>query len=113
MRAGIGEAAARAAKKRSMSTSMALSSEAMTGDAEDPLPPPVESMDGIWSPLEAEGVRQAMKYAMVGSAETVRDGLRAFRDLTGVDELMITGGIFDHDKRLQSFRMAADICRDL
>ncbi|HAJ44046.1 MAG TPA: LLM class flavin-dependent oxidoreductase, partial [Alcanivorax sp.] len=21
-----------------------------------PLPPPVESMDGIWSPLEAEGV---------------------------------------------------------
>ena len=33
-----------------------------------PLPPPVESMDGIWSPLEAEGVRQAMKYAMVGSA---------------------------------------------
>ena len=78
-----------------------------------PLPPPVESMDGIWSPLEAEGVRQAMKYAMVGSAETVRDGLRAFRDLTGVDELMITGGIFDHDKRLQSFRMAADICRDL
>ena len=78
-----------------------------------PLPPPVESMDGIWSPLEAEGVRQAMKYAMVGSAETVRDGLRALRDLTGVDELMITGGIFDHDKRLQSFRMAADICRDL
>ena len=70
-------------------------------------------MDGIWSPLEAEGVRQAMKYAMVGSAETVRDGLRAFRDLTGVDELMITGGIFDHDKRRQSFRMAADICRDL
>ena len=43
-----------------------------------PLPPPVESMDGIWSPLEAEGVRQAMKYAMVGSPETVRDGLRAF-----------------------------------
>ncbi|HIK75914.1 MAG: LLM class flavin-dependent oxidoreductase [Alcanivorax sp.] len=78
-----------------------------------PLPPPVESMDGLWSPLEAEGVRQAMKYAMVGSPETVRDGLRAFRDLTAVDELMITGGIFDHDKRLQSFRIAADICRDL
>jgi luciferase family oxidoreductase group 1 len=78
-----------------------------------PLPPPVESMDGIWSPLEAEGVRQAMKYAMVGSPETVRDGLRAFRDLTGVDELMITGGIFDHDKRLRSFRIAADICREL
>ena len=78
-----------------------------------PLPPPVESMDGLWSPLEAEGVRQAMKYAMVGSPETVRDGLRAFRDLTAVDELMITGGIFDHDKRLQSFRMAADICREL
>lgn len=78
-----------------------------------PLPPPVESMDGLWSPLEAEGVRQAMKYAMVGSPETVRDGLRAFRDLTAVDELMITGGVFDHDKRLQSFRIAADICRDL
>ena len=28
-----------------------------------PLPPPVERMDGIWSPLQAEGVGQAMKYA--------------------------------------------------
>jgi len=78
-----------------------------------PLPPPVESMDGIWSPLEAEGVRQAMKYAMVGSPETVADRLRAFKDLTQVDELMITGGIFDHAKRLRSFQIAADICRAL
>jgi len=78
-----------------------------------PLPPPVESMDGIWSPLEAEGVRQAMKYAMVGSPATVADRLRAFKDLTQVDELMITGGIFDHAKRLRSFQIAADICRAL
>ena len=50
--------------------------------------------------------------AMAGH-RNVRDALRAFRDLTGVDELMITGGIFDHDKRLRSFRIAADICREL
>ena len=28
---------------------------------------------------------------------------------TGVDEVMITGNIFDHQKRLRSFEIAADI----
>jgi len=78
-----------------------------------PLPPPVENMDELWSPMEAHGVRQAMKYAMIGSRETVMEGLRAFRDHTNVDELIITGGIFDHDKRLRSFDIAAQLCRDL
>ncbi len=78
-----------------------------------PLPPPVENMDEVWSPMEAHGVRQAMKYAMIGSPDTVMAGLREFRDRTNVDELIITGGIFDHDKRLRSFDIAARLCRDL
>ncbi|GAA5125398.1 LLM class flavin-dependent oxidoreductase [Alloalcanivorax gelatiniphagus] len=78
-----------------------------------PLPPPVENMDELWSPMEAHGVRQAMKYAMIGARDTVMQGLRAFRDHTGVDELIITGGIFDHDKRLRSFDIAAQLCREL
>ncbi|ASK34070.1 LLM class flavin-dependent oxidoreductase [Alcanivorax sp. N3-2A] len=77
-----------------------------------PLPPPREDMDQFWSPMEAHGVRQALQYSMVGSRDTVSRRLREFRDMTQVDELMITSGIFDHEARLRSFETAADICRN-
>lgn len=78
-----------------------------------PLPPPRDNMQEFWSPMEQHGVKEALRYSMVGTVETVRDQLRAFRDETQVDELMITGGIFDHDKRLRSFELAAKICAEL
>lgn len=74
-----------------------------------PLPPPVENMDEVWSPMERYGVEQALKYSMVGTEETVAERLRTFRDQTQVDELILTGGIFDHQKRLRSFERAARI----
>ena len=42
---------------------------------------------------------QALSCAVVGSAETVRNGLAAFIARTGADELMVTAQIFDHAAR--------------
>jgi luciferase family oxidoreductase group 1 len=73
-----------------------------------PLPPPVERMDEYWSPAEAAGLSHLMTYAVVGGPATVQRGLAAFLAQTGVDELMVTGQIFDHAARLRSFELVAE-----
>lgn len=78
-----------------------------------PLPPPRENMDGFWAPMERQGVDHALKYSIAGSADTVRGKLKQFLEQTQADELMLTGGIFEHEKRLRSFEIAAEICADL
>jgi luciferase family oxidoreductase group 1 len=73
-----------------------------------PLNPPVDSLDGFWSPAERAGVDHALAYAVVGSPDTVRRGLKTIIDRTGADELMVTAQIFDHAARVRSFEIVAD-----
>ncbi|NDP59101.1 MAG: alkane 1-monooxygenase, partial [Oxalobacteraceae bacterium] len=40
---------------------------------------------------------------------TVAAALEAFIERTGADELMITSQIFDHDARLRSYEILADV----
>jgi luciferase family oxidoreductase group 1 len=72
-----------------------------------PLPPPVDGMDGHWSRAEEAMVAHAFSEAVVGSPATVRRGLEAFLERTGVDELMVTAAIFDHAARVRSFELVA------
>ena len=44
---------------------------------------------------------------MVGTPETVRQGLDAFVARTGADELMVVPQIHDHAARLRSYEIAA------
>ncbi len=74
-----------------------------------PLPPPVDSMDGLWTPFEKANVEHTFSEAVVGSPETVQRGLAAFLQRTKVDELMITAAIYDHAARVQSFELVAGI----
>ena len=74
-----------------------------------PLPPPVDDIDRHLSPPEKIGVEHALKHSMVGSPATVRQGLEDFIAMTQVDELMVTGQIFDHAARLHSFEIAAEV----
>jgi hypothetical protein len=39
----------------------------------------------------------------------VRDGVRAFVDATGADELMVTAQIFDHTARKRSFEILRSV----
>ena len=77
------------------------------------LPAPVETTEGLWSPLEVAGIEHALRYSFVGSFETVRRGLEAFVNATKVDELMVTGQIYDHAARLRSFEIAAGVRDEL
>jgi alkanesulfonate monooxygenase SsuD/methylene tetrahydromethanopterin reductase-like flavin-dependent oxidoreductase (luciferase family) len=44
---------------------------------------------------------------IVGTREAVNDGLKDFVDRTGVEEIVVTGQIYDHAARKRSFEIAA------
>ncbi|MFC4728936.1 LLM class flavin-dependent oxidoreductase [Coralloluteibacterium thermophilus] len=97
------------AEARRLFTSMQQSFVNLRRNVPGPLPPPVESMDGLWSPMEQAGVEHALAESFVGTVDTVTDGLRRFVERTRVDELMINGQIYDHAARLRSFELAAQV----
>jgi luciferase family oxidoreductase group 1 len=74
-----------------------------------PLPPPVDDMEGLWSPMERAGVEHAFRYAIVGSPQTVQRGLAAFIAETQADEIMVTAQMFDHAARRRSFEIVAEV----
>jgi alkanesulfonate monooxygenase SsuD/methylene tetrahydromethanopterin reductase-like flavin-dependent oxidoreductase (luciferase family) len=48
-----------------------------------------------------------LAYSAVGSPTTVRTAVEQFRELTGVDELMVVSAIYDHTARLRSYELLA------
>jgi luciferase family oxidoreductase group 1 len=72
------------------------------------LPSPVEDFGRSLNPMEQAMLRDTLAYSVVGSPETVRQGLDAFVAGTGADELMVTAQIFDHEARLRSFEITAE-----
>lgn len=74
-----------------------------------PLQPPVENMDRLWNDYEKEAVEQQLGSSIVGSPETVKEKLQTFLDDTKADEIMVVSQIFDHQARLRSYEIVADI----
>jgi luciferase family oxidoreductase group 1 len=74
-----------------------------------PLQPPVEEMDGSWTPAERAHVERMTRVSVVGSPGSVRRGLEALIAATDADELMLTGQIYDHEARLHSFEIVAQV----
>jgi len=77
------------------------------------LPPPVEGYDQTLEPMAKTMLSQALSCAVVGSPETVRQGIDAFVRRTGADELMVTAQIFDHAARVHSFEILAEAHKSL
>jgi luciferase family oxidoreductase group 1 len=71
------------------------------------LPPPVDDFEETLDPRWLALVDQMLACRIVGSPETVKEGLKSFIARTGADEIMVTGQIYDHDARKHSFEIAA------
>ena len=78
-----------------------------------PLPPPVEDFEVTLTPQDQHLIAQFTSCSAVGSADTVARGISEFIHRTGADELMIVSQIYDHDARLRSFEMVADMAAGL
>ncbi|GLQ52018.1 LLM class flavin-dependent oxidoreductase [Dyella flava] len=74
------------------------------------IPPPIDNIESYAAPAERYSVDHALACAVVGSADTVREGLAAFIERHRPDELMLTANIFDHAKRKRSFELAMQAC---
>jgi luciferase family oxidoreductase group 1 len=75
------------------------------------LPPPVDSMEGLWLPLEKVSVESSLRASIIGTPAMVKQQLQAFLDETHANELIINSMIFDHAARLRSYQIVAEAWR--
>lgn len=73
------------------------------------LPPPVAGYMNRIGPAERALIEQVLPCSAIGSPATVAQALHDFIALTAADELMITSQIYDHQARLRSYEITADI----
>jgi luciferase family oxidoreductase group 1 len=77
------------------------------------VPPPVDSMDGLWSEAEQALVESRLSVAAIGCPETVQRNLAQLLRETKADELIFTSDLYDHALRLKSFEIAANAIKML
>ncbi|HEY1025590.1 MAG TPA: LLM class flavin-dependent oxidoreductase [Sphingobacteriaceae bacterium] len=75
------------------------------------LQPPIDSMEGEWNEFEEAAVRQMLAFSFIGGPEKIRRELDVFSGRTGVDEVMVTSHIYDHEARLHSYDVFAEVMR--
>jgi len=75
------------------------------------LQPPVDSMDDLWNIYEEQAVNQMLTYSFIGGPEKLKSDVLSFIERTGVNEVMATSHIFDHQARLKSYEIFSDVFR--
>jgi luciferase family oxidoreductase group 1 len=71
--------------------------------------PPVEDMDQIWTPAERAMVQQRMSGSIIGGPEKVKVELDRFIKSSEADELMVHTMMYDHNARIRSYEIVADV----
>ncbi|MGY0694805.1 LLM class flavin-dependent oxidoreductase [Virgibacillus sp. FSP13] len=75
------------------------------------LQPPIENIDEVWTEMEKAAVEKSLnsRSTIVGGPETVKQGLEAFLNETQADEFIINSQIFNHEDRLRSYEIIAEL----
>ncbi|MEO7714800.1 MAG: LLM class flavin-dependent oxidoreductase [Capsulimonas sp.] len=94
---------------RWLATSQQMSFAGIFRGARDLMQPPIDDIESYWSPQEKAQASQMLACSVVGSPETVRNGIQSIINRTNADELMIVSDVFDPEKRLRSFDIIADV----
>ncbi len=81
----------------------------MVRGARGKLQPPIDDIEAYWTSGEKAHVSQMLRYAIIGSRQTVERKLAAFIRETKADEVMVTAPIFDHEKRKRSFSILMEV----
>lgn len=71
------------------------------------LPPPVDDLESRVDQNGKAMLADALTCSIVGGPDAIRDGLQAFVESTGADELMVTAQIFDPQARKRSYEILA------
>ncbi|WP_218311559.1 LLM class flavin-dependent oxidoreductase [Alteromonas antoniana] len=77
--------------------------------ANKPMPKPVEDIRLELSEMEIRGVNHALRYAAVGTAESVEAQLAEFVDVTGIDELILSFPLHDTTATFENVQAVGDM----
>lgn len=84
----------------------------LTG-ARDPLQPPTALTEDLKEVLQHPSLQQMLKYSFVGSKPTVKKGVKAFLEQTGVNELITISTMYDINARIKSTRLFSEIMKEI
>jgi luciferase family oxidoreductase group 1 len=70
-----------------------------------PMPAPVTDFDSRLAPWERAQIEENLAASIVGGPDEIREGLAAFVERTGADELIVSTPLYDHVARLHSFAL--------
>ena len=73
------------------------------------LKPPVDSMDGLWNPMEQQAVEARLSLAVVGDAAGVQRQLQHLVNWLGVDEVLAVTDTYEQADRLRSYEILAEV----
>ena len=73
------------------------------------LPPPVAGFEESLSAMERQTVAEIVRCSAVGTPAQVGEAMGSFIERTGADELMLVSSIFDHEKRVRSLEITAEV----
>ena len=74
-----------------------------------PLPRPMEGYAEELEPTAQAILAHTLACAVVGSPDTVRQGIADFQARTGADEIIVTAQIHDHEARRRSLEILAEV----
>jgi luciferase family oxidoreductase group 1 len=93
---------------RRLSTSMQQSFAAVVTGKPGRVKPPVDDITTVLDARQIAAVESRLTYAAIGSRDTVRAKLAEFATKTGVEEVMVTGMVFDVQDRIRSLEITAE-----
>jgi len=82
----------------------------LTGNL-DYMQPPTEFTPDLQELSQNPAFQRMLKYAFIGSKETVKEQTEEFLQATGVNEIMAVSHIYDHQDRLMSYDLFSEIMK--
>ncbi|WP_338469475.1 LLM class flavin-dependent oxidoreductase [Niallia sp. XMNu-256] len=73
------------------------------------LQPPVESLNGNWSPMEREMASSMTSVTLLGSKDSIRQQLIKFQEHYDVEEIMAVSYIYDKVKQKRSYEILKEV----
>jgi len=84
----------------------------ITGDR-SPMKPPVDNMGEVWNMRQKAAVKQMLRCSFIGDKETIKGELSDFIQSTGSDEVMVASYLYDHQERIRSHQLFAEVMESL
>jgi luciferase family oxidoreductase group 1 len=83
----------------------------ITGNRQQ-LKEPVEPDEDFMDPMEEAALQQMIKYTFIGGPEKIKKELENFIEITQIDELMVATAVYEHEARLHSYEILAQLNKE-